>query len=183
MYYCHMRVMMRHGVGSVASGVLGGGNADLGPPVAGVSPHRPLLLRSDVPWTPEGSAHEPSAGSASSNSGSGLTVSPSYHPLRSRSGGHNMRVHEAWVADVLAGVIEATEEEKEYIFPQGVMDRLAVQEALSGSARSRRKRKKEDEAAELDDAADGTGCSSSSRRDEDTEGGGQGAAGEGCPLA
>jgi len=29
------------------------------------------------------------------------------------------------VADLLAGVIEATEEEKEYIFPPGVMDRLA----------------------------------------------------------
>ena len=183
MYYCRMRVIMRHGVGSVASDVLGGGNADLGPPVAGVSPHRPLLLRSDVPWTPEGSAHEPSAGSASSNSGSGLTVSPSYHPLRSRSGGHNMRVHEAWVADVLAGVIEATQEEKEYIFPQGVMDRLAVQEALSSSARSRRKRRKEDEAAELDDAGDVAGSSSSSRRGDDPEGGGQGAAGEGCPLA
>ena len=182
MYYCRMRVMLRHGVGSVASGVLGGGNADLGPPVAGVSPHRPLLLRSDVPWTPEGSAHEPSAGSASSNSGSGLTVSPSYHPLRSRSGGHNMRVHEAYVADVLAGVIEATEEEKEYIFPQGVMDRLAVQESLSDAAHRRRKRKM-DEAAELDDAADGTGGSSFSRRDDDPEGGGQGAAGEGCPLA
>jgi hypothetical protein len=94
-----------------------------------------------------------------------------------------MRVHEAWVADVLAGVIEATEEEKEYIFPQGVMDRLAVQEALSGSARSRRKRKKEDEAAELDDSGDVAEGSFSSRRDDDPEGGGQGAAGDGCPLA
>ena len=183
MYYCRMRLMMRHGVGSSVSDVLGGGDAGLGPPVAGVSSHRPLLLRSDVPWTPEGSAREPRAGSASSNSSSGLTVSPGYYPLRSRSGGHNMRVHEAWVADVLAGVIEATEEEKEYIFPQGVMDRLAVQEALSDSARARRKRKKEDEAAELDDAAEETGGTSSSRRGDDPEGGGQGAAGEGCPLA
>ena len=182
MYHFPMRLMMRHGVGSSVSRVLDGGDAGLGPPVAGVSSHRPLLLRSDIPWTPEGSAREPSAGSSSS-SGSGLTVSPSYHPLRSRSGGHNMRVHEAYVANVLAGVIEATEEEKEYIFPQGVMDRLAVQEALSGSARSRRKRKKEDEAAELDDAAEGTGGTSSSRRGDDPEGGGQGAAGEGCPLA
>ena len=181
--YCPMRLMMGHGVGSSVRDVLDGGEADLGPPAAGVSSHRPLLLRSDIPWTPEGSAREPSAGSASSNSGSGLTVSPSHHPLRSRSGGHNMRVHEAWVADVLAGVIEATEEEKEYIFPQGVMDRLAVQEALSGSARSRRKRKKEDEAAELDDSGDVAEGSFSSRRDDDPEGGGQGAAGDGCPLA
>ena len=128
---------MGHGPGSVASDVRDSGDAGLGPPVSGVCPHRPLLLRSDVPWTPEGSAREPSA----------------------------------------------SEEGREYVFPQGVMDRLAVQEALSDAARQRRKRKKEDEAAELDDAADGTGCSSSSRRDEDTEGGGQGAAGEGCPLA
>ena len=174
---------MGHGLGSGASDELGGGDAGLGPPVSGVCPHRPLLLRSDVPWTPEGSAREPRAGSASSSSGSGLTVSPSYHPLRTRSGGYNMRAHDAYVADVLAGVIEATEEEKEYIFPQGVMNRLAVQEALSDSARSRRKRKKEDEAAELDDAAEGTGGTSSSRRGNDPEGGGQGAAGEGCPLA
>ena len=75
--------MMGHGLGSIASGVLGSGDADLGASVAGVSPRRPLLLRSDVPWTPEGSAREPSAGSASASSGSGLTVSPGYHPLRS----------------------------------------------------------------------------------------------------
>jgi hypothetical protein len=91
-----------------------------------------------------------------------------------------MRVHEAWVADVLAGVIEATEEEKEYIFPQGVMDRLAVQESLSDAAHRRRKRKM-DEAAELDDASDVMG--GTPRRDDDPDGGGQGAAGEGCPLA
>ena len=105
MYYCHVRLMMRHGVGLSVGDVLGGCGAGLGHPVAGVSPHRPLLLRSDIPWTPEGSAREPSAGSASSSLGSGLTVSPGFHPLRSRSGGHNMRVHEAYVADVLAGVI------------------------------------------------------------------------------
>ena len=81
--------MMRHGVGSVASGVRGSDGGDLGPPVAGVSSHRPLLLRSDIPWTPEGSAREPSAGSASASSGSGLTVSPSYRPLRIQSGGSN----------------------------------------------------------------------------------------------
>ena len=93
-----------------------------------------------------------------------------------------MRVHDAYVADVLAGVVDATEEEKEYIFPQGVMDRLAVQEALSDATHRRRKRKM-DETAELDDAPDGTGGSSSSRRHDDPDGGGQGAAGEGCPLA
>ena len=174
--------MVGYGLGLVSSDVLGGGGGGLGPSVSGVSPHRPLLLRSDVPWTPEGSARELSAGSASSSSGSGLTVSPSYHPLRSRSGGNNMRAHEAYVAAVLAGVIEATEEEKEYIFPQGVMDRLAVQESLSDAAHRRRKRKM-DEAAELDDAFDVMGGNRAPRRDDDPDGGGQGAAGEGCPLA
>ena len=149
--------MMGHGLGSIASDVPGSGDADLGPPVAGVSPRRPLLLRSDVPWTPEGSAREPSAGSASASSDSGLTVSPGYHSLRSRSGGYNMRAHDAYVADLRAGVIEGTEEEKEYSMPQGMMDRLALQESLSDAARRRRKRKKEDEAAELDDSVEGTG--------------------------
>ena len=136
-------------------GSVSGGDADLGPPVAGVSPGRPLLLRSGVPWTPEGSAREPSAGSTSAISGSGLTVSPSYRPLRSRSGGYNMRAHDAYVADLRAGVIEGTEEEREYSVPQGMMDRLALQESLSDAARRRRKRKKGDEAAELDDTEDG----------------------------
>ena len=93
-----------------------------------------------------------------------------------------MRVHDAYVADVLAGVVDTTEEEKEYIFPQGVVDRLAVQEALSDAAHRRRKRKM-DEAAELDDAPDGKGGLSSSRRRDDPDGGGQGAAGGSCPLA
>ena len=88
-YYCHMRLDDGHDVGSSVSGVRDSGGADPRLPVAGVSPHRPLLLRSDIPWTPEGRAREPSAGSASSSSGSGLTVSPSYHPLRSRSGGQH----------------------------------------------------------------------------------------------
>ena len=104
--------MVGYGLGSVSSDVFGGGGVGLGPSVSGVSPHRPLLLRSDVPWTPEGSAREPSAGSASASSGSGLTVSPSYHPLWSQSGGSNMRAHDAYVADLLAGVIDETEEEK-----------------------------------------------------------------------
>jgi len=94
-----------------------------------------------------------------------------------------MQAHDAYVADLRAGVIEGTEEEREYFMPQGMMDRLAVQEALSDGARRRRKRKKEDEAAELDDSVEGAGGSSSSRRDDDPEGGGQSAAGEGCPLA
>ena len=156
--------MMGHVLGSVTIDVRGGGDAGLGPPVSGVSPHRPLLLRSDVPWTPEGSAREPSAGSASASSGSGLTVSPSYRPFR---------VHDAYVADVLAGMAVATEEGKEYVFPQGVMDRLAVQESLSDAAHRRRKRKM-DEAAELDDDADGTGGKPTSRRDDDPERGGPG---------
>ena len=144
---------------------------------------RPLLLRSDVAADAGGGAREPvPEPEGDSSPASSGTYSPSYHPLRSRSGGDNMRVHDAYVADVLAGVVDATEEEKEYIFPQGVMDRLAVQEALSDAAHRRRKRKM-DEAAELDDAPDGPGGSSSSRRLDDPDGGGHGAAGGSCPLA
>ena len=161
--------MMEHGLGSVSSNARGGGDAGLGPPVSGVSPHRPLLLRSDVPWTPEGSARGPGAGAASASAGSGLTVSPSYRPLPSRS-------------ELLAGVADATEEEREYVFPQGVMDRLAVQESLSAAAHRRRKRKM-DEAAELDDASAEMGGNRNSRRDDDPDEGGRGAVDEGCPLA
>ena len=110
--------MMGYGLGSVTSDVLGGGDAGLGPPVSGASPHCLLLLRSDVPWTPEGSAREPSAGSASASSGSGLTVSPSYRLFGVSRGGSNRRVHDAYVADVLAGMAVATEEGKEYVFPR-----------------------------------------------------------------
>ena len=152
---------MVYGIGSVASDVLGGGTAGLGPPVSGVSPHRPLLLRSDVPWTPEGSVREPGADSSSAS----------------------RRAHDPYVAYVLAGMADATEEGREYVFPQGVMDRLAVQEALIDGARRRRKRKKEDEAAELDGSADVAGGSSSSHRDDNPDGGGQGAAGRGCLFA
>jgi hypothetical protein len=161
--------MMEHGLGSVSSDVRDGGDAGLGPPVSGVSPHRPLLLRSDVPWTPEGGARGPGAGAASAGSGSGLTVSPSSRPLPIWSG-------------LLAGVADAAEEEREYVVPQGVMDRLAVQESLSAAAHRRRKRKM-DEAAELDDASDDMGGTRNSRRDDDPDGGGRGAVGEGCPLA
>ena len=87
MYYDPMWLMMGHGLGSIVSGMPGGGDADLGPPFSRVSSRRPHLLRSDVPWTPEGSAHEPSADSASASSGSGKTVSPGYPLLRSQSGG------------------------------------------------------------------------------------------------
>ena len=87
-----------------------------------------------------------------------------------------MRVHDKYVADVLAGIVYATEEEKEYFLPQGVMDRLAVQEALSDAAHRRRKRKV-DKVAELDDAPEGKGGSSSSHRR------GPGAAGGSGPLA
>ena len=145
---------------------------------------RPLLLRSEVAADAGGSAREPEPepelGRDTSPASSG-TYSPSYHPLRSRSGGYNMRVHETYMADVLAGVVDAAEEEKEYLFPQGVMDRLAVQEALRDATHRRRKRKM-DEAAELDDAPDGKGGSSSSRRRDDPDGGGQGASSGSCPL-
>ena len=169
---------MGNGLGSI-----GDVRDDLGPPVAGVSPRRPLLLRSDVPWTPEGSGREPSADSVSASSGSGLTVSPSCRPLRSHSGESHRRVHDPYVAGVLAGMIVATDEGREYAFPQGVMDRLAMQESLSDAMRRRRKRKKEDEAPELDDTVDVPGGSSSSRRDGGSDEGGQGGASEGCPLA
>jgi uncharacterized membrane protein YgcG len=88
-----------------------------------------------------------------------------------------MRVHDEYVADVLAGVVDATEEEKEYIFPQGVMDRLAVQEALRDATHRRRKREM-DETAELDDAPDGKGPGHSGGRggggDEEGSSGGGG---------
>ena len=96
--------MMEHGLGSVSSVVRDGGDSGLDPPVSGVSPHRPLLLRSDVPWTPEGSARDPGAGAASASSGSGLTVSPSSRPLPSQSGGSGRRVHDAYATDMLAGL-------------------------------------------------------------------------------
>ena len=175
--------MMVHGVGSVASDVLGCSDAGPGPPVAGVSPRRPLLLRSDIPWTPEGSAREPSADSSSASSGSGLTVSPSYRPFRSQSEGSGRRVHDSYVADVLAGMAVATDEGRKYVFPQGVMDRLAVQESLGVAVRRRRKRSREDETAELDDAGDVPGSGLSSRRDDKSDGGGHDKGGEGWPLA
>ena len=90
-----------------------------------------------------------------------------------------MRVHDEYVAEVLAGVVDAAEEEKEYIFPRGVMDRLAVQEALCDATHRRRKRKM-DETAELDDAPDGTGPGHSGSRggggDEEGPSGGGGLA-------
>jgi hypothetical protein len=67
-----------------------------------------------------------------------------------------MRLHEAYVADVLSGVIDASEEEREFIFPPGVMHRLAIQETLSDATHRRRKRKM-DETVELDDVPDGKG--------------------------
>ena len=91
-------------------------------------------------------------------------VSPGYFPSRSgprgrqaessRSLGRPLLLRSDVAAD--AGVVDATEEEKEYVFPQGVMDRLAVQEALSDATHRRRKRKM-DETAELDDGPDGKG--------------------------
>ena len=50
--------MVRY-AGSFSRGVRASVSDDVGPPLAsgsGVSPSRPLLLRSDVPWTLEGSA-------------------------------------------------------------------------------------------------------------------------------
>ena len=134
-----------------------GGGADVGPPVSAGSrscSDCPLLLRSDVPWTPEGSAGGPVAGSVAESSGSQSTRSPYYHPLRSISGGYSQRAIEAYEARLRAEAIGANEDEKECVFPQRVMDRLAVQESLSDAARRGRKRSRGDESAELDDAAD-----------------------------
>ena len=92
-----------------------------------------------------------------------------------------MRVHEAYVADVLAGVVDASEEEKEYIFPQGVMERLAMQEARSNAMHRRRKRKM-NETAELDDAPGGEGSGRSGGRGSGgDEGGPSGGGDEGGP--
>ena len=180
--YISYLLMMVLVSGLVASDVLGCDGAVLGPPVSGVCPRRPLLLRSDVPFTPEGSAQEPSADSASASSDSGLTVSPSYRPQRGQSEERDRGVHDPYVVGVLAGMRVATDEGRDYVFPRCVMDSLAMQESLGDVARRRRKRKKEDEAPELEDSADVAGGSTSSRRDDNPDGGGQGAAGEGCPL-
>jgi len=155
------------------------GDADLGPPVSTVtrsSPGRPLLLRSDVSWTPAGSECVPTTGCIAESSGSQSSRSPYYHPLRSVSGGYSQRAIDAYEAGLRAEALAAAEEEKEYVFPQGVMDRLAVQESLSVATRRRRKRSREDETAELDDADDVSGNAPSSRRDNGGCGGGQGGA-------
>ena len=91
------------------------------------------------------------------------------------SGGYSQRAIDAYEAGLRAEALAAAEKEKEYVFPQGVVDRLAVQESLSDAARRRRKRSRQDEAAELDDFA---GSNSASRRDDKPDGGGQGSAGE-----
>ena len=138
--------------------MVGGGEADVGPPVSvgsRSSPGRPLLLRSDHPWTPVGSSGVPVEGSVDGSAGSRSTRSPYYHPLRSVSGGYSRRAIETYEADLRAETLAAAEEEGEYVFPQGVLDRLAVQESLSVAARRRRKRGREDETAELDDAGGG----------------------------
>jgi hypothetical protein len=92
------------------------------------------------------------------------------------SGGYSQRAIDAYEAGLRAEALATAEEEKEYVFPQGVMDRLAVQESLSVATRRRRKRSREDETAELDDADDVSGNAPSSRRDNGGCGGGQGGA-------
>ncbi len=157
--------------------MLGGGGSVVGSPVsAGLrsSPNRPLLLRSDVSWTPEGSAGGPIVGAVAESSGSQSTRSPYYHPLRSVSGGYSQRAVEAYEARLRAEAIGAHEDEEECVFPQRVMDRLAVQESLSEATRQRCKRSREDEAPELDDFGR---SNSASRRDDKPGGGGQGSAG------
>ena len=159
-----------------------GGGADVGPPVSADSrscPGRPLLLRSDVPWTPEGSADVPVVGSVDESAESRSTRSPYYHPLRSVSGGYSQRAIEAYEARLRAETLGVHEDEEECVFPQRVMDRLAVQESLSVAAQRRRKRSREDETAELDDVGAVSGSCLAPHRHDDADGGGDGAGGGG----
>ena len=165
---------------------MGGHEAGLDPPGPAVSPSvsgRPLLLRPDVPCTPEGSAYVPGAGSVVASCESQSTMSPSYHPLRSVSGGYGRRAIGTDGSGLRAEALTAAEEEREYVFPQGVLDRLAVQESLGVAARRRRKRSREDETAELDDASCSSEGGPSSRRDDKSDGGGHDNDGAGWPLA
>jgi hypothetical protein len=101
-----------------------GGGADVGPPVSAASRScsgRPLLLRSDVPWTPEGSAGMPVGDSVDESAESQSTRSPYYHPLRNVSGGYSRRAIKAYEARLRAEAIGASEDEEECVFPQRVM--------------------------------------------------------------
>ncbi len=93
--------------GSVSSDVPAGGGGGLGPPVASASsssPVRPLLLRSDVAWTPEDSVRRPGGSSASASSRSVSAVSSSYVPSQGMLGERILRDYGAYMAGLRDGV-------------------------------------------------------------------------------
>ena len=166
--------------------MLGGGKAGVGLPVSAgsrSSPGRPLLLRPDHSWTPEGSTSVPVRGSVEESSGSQSTRSPYFHPLRSVSGGYSRRAVEAYEARLRAEAVDASDGGEECVFPQRVMDRISMQESLSDASRRRRKRRREDESAELDDAAVVGSASSAPRRDDGGAGSEDGGAAGGGDLS
>ena len=99
--------MMALSPGSISSDVPAGGGGGLGPPVASASsssPVRPLLLRSDVAWTPEDSARDLGGSSASASSRSVSAVSSGYVPSRGMLGERILRDYEAYMAGLRDGV-------------------------------------------------------------------------------
>jgi hypothetical protein len=93
--------------GSISSDVPTGGGDGLGPPVASASsssPVRPLLLRSDVAWTPEDSVRGPDGSSASASSRSVSAVSSGYVPSRGMLGERILRDYGAYMAGLRDGV-------------------------------------------------------------------------------
>ncbi len=93
--------------GSISSDVPAGSRDDLGPPVASASsssPVRPLLLRSDVAWTPEDNARGPGSSSASASSRSISAISSGYVPSRGMLGERILRDYEAYMAGLRDGV-------------------------------------------------------------------------------
>ena len=93
--------------GSISSDVPAGGGGGLGPPVASASsssPVRPLLLRSDVAWTPEDSARGHGGNSTSASSRSVSAVSSGYVPSWGMLGERILRDYEAYTAGLRDGV-------------------------------------------------------------------------------
>ena len=77
----------------------------MGPPVAlSSSPVRPLFLRSDIAWTPEGDARGPGGSSASASSRSVSAVSSGYVPSRDMLGERILRDYESYMSGLRDGV-------------------------------------------------------------------------------
>jgi len=96
--------------GPISSEVPAGGGGGLGPPVASASssPVRPLLLRSDIAWTPEDSARGPGGSSTSASSRSFSAGSSGYMPSRGMLGERILRDYEAYMSGLRDGVGGAT---------------------------------------------------------------------------